>query len=75
MTCEPLPAPDARMTPNRKAQIVDAVENGRLSLDDALRLYSLSIEEFTRWTVLCERFGVKGLRLSKAQRYTREIAA
>ena len=53
----------------RKTEVVTAVRNGRISLDDACRRYMLSIEEFHNWQRLVDMYGVAGLRVTCAQRY------
>jgi Protein of unknown function (DUF1153) len=65
-----LPAPDTkRWVARRKAVIVNAVRDGALSLDEALRRYQLSIEEFYAWQRAIEAHGVAGLRVTRLQIY------
>jgi hypothetical protein len=64
---EPLPHDHAtRWGALRKAQVVHAVEIGRLRLDDALRRYRLSLEEFRGWQKALHQRGVRGLRAGHA---------
>ena len=59
----PLPSPETkRWVPRRKAEIVAAVEEGILTLDEACKRYSLSAEEFLGWKKALERHGLAGLR-------------
>lgn len=65
-----LPAPDTvRWVARRKAMVVDAVREGRLSLDEACDYYKLSAEEFLAWARMIERHGVPGLRVTRLRRY------
>lgn len=62
-----LPPADTRhWVARRKAQVVEAIQSGRLSLDEAWRLYRLSVEEFGAWKRALYRFGVQGLRVDRA---------
>lgn len=58
------PAGTRRWVARRKAQVVEAVLSGMLRLDEALRRYELSIEEFSLWKRRFYRSGVDGLRMS-----------
>ncbi|WP_294010524.1 DUF1153 domain-containing protein [Sphingomonas sp.] len=70
LTLENLPATNtSRWTPLRKAEVVAAVEGGLLSVEEACRRYSLSIEEFTRWQSAINSRGVRGLRVTRIQEY------
>jgi hypothetical protein len=60
------PADTSRWVARRKAQVVEAIQSGRLSLDEALRRYKLSVEEFGAWKRALYRFGVQGLRAARA---------
>ena len=63
------PAGTRRWVARRKAQVVEAVQNGKLRLDDALRRYELSIEEFSLWKRRFYRSGVEGLRMDPRPRH------
>ena len=65
----PLPSPDQRMTPNRKARIVDGVAARELPIEAALERYGLTAEEFHTWQRKLDRHGVQGLRQTRAQQY------
>lgn len=67
-----LPPPDTkRWVMRRKAQIVDGVRNGQISLEEACRRYNLTVEEFLSWQRLIERHGMRGLRTTRLQEYRR----
>jgi transposase-like protein len=61
------PANISRWSVKRKAEVVAAVTNGLLTVEEACERYSLSIEEFTGWQITWERSGMAGLRVSRAQ--------
>ncbi len=65
-----LPPPrTARWVPRRKAQVVEAVRGGILSLDEACSRYALTVEEFLTWQRAIDKFGLAGLRATHAQEY------
>jgi hypothetical protein len=63
------PAGNRRWVARRKAQVVEAVMSNMLRLDDALRRYELSIEEFSAWKRRFYRSGVDGLRMGLRLRH------
>ena len=63
------PAGTRRWVARRKAQVVEAVMSGMLRLDEALRRYELSIEEFSLWKRRFYRSGVDGLRMGPRLRH------
>ena len=63
------PAGTRRWVARRKAQVVEAVLSGMIRLDEALRRYELSIEEFSLWKRRFYRNGVEGLRMSPRLRH------
>jgi hypothetical protein len=63
------PAGTRRWVAGRKAQVVEAVLGGMLRLDEALRRYELSIEEFSLWKRRFYRSGVEGLRMGPRLRH------
>jgi hypothetical protein len=63
------PAGTRRWVARRKAQVVEAVLSGILKLDEALRRYQLSIEEFSLWKRRFYRSGVDGLRMGARARH------
>ena len=65
-----LPPPDTkRWVIRRKAEVVAAVRSGLISLDEACRRYTLSIEEFLTWQRLIDSHGLAGLRVTRLQDY------
>ena len=75
LTQSELPPPDTkRWVTRRKAEVVAAVRNGLISLEDACHRYHLSIEEFLSWQRQIEQHGLPGLRVTRTQDY-REISA
>jgi hypothetical protein len=70
MTVDDLPSPNTkRWVVRRKAEVVAAVRAGLISLEDACRRYTLSVEEFASWQNLVDRYGVRGLRATRVQDY------
>jgi len=65
-----LPPPNTkRWVIRRKAEVVAAVRSGVISLDEACRRYTLSIEEFLTWQRLIDSHGMAGLRVTRLQDY------
>ena len=62
LTIAGLPAPGTRWVARRKAEVVVAVEGGLLSLEEACRRYSLTIEEYLSWQISIDERGLAGLR-------------
>ncbi len=70
LTVESLPPPDTiRWVISRKAEVVSAVRNGLIGLDDACERYRLSTEEFLNWEQLMVAHGLRGLRVTRTQAY------
>lgn len=63
------PAGTRRWVARRKAQVVESVLSGMIKLEDALRRYELSIEEFSLWKRRFYRSGVDGLRMGPRLRH------
>ena len=65
-----LPPPNTkRWVVRRKAAVVAAVRSGRITMEEALRRYQLSEEEFLSWQRALEAHGLAGLRATRVQRY------
>jgi len=64
-----LPALSERWTMRRKAALVFAVRSGRIPVDEACRVYKLSVDEFLAWERNLERYGIPGLRTTRYQIY------
>ena len=70
LTPDNLPSPGTkRWVVRRKAEIVAAVHGGLLSLEEACRIYALSVDEFRFWQHSFSRFGLAGLRTTRTQLY------
>ncbi len=70
MVVNNLPSADTfRWTIQRKAEVVGAVRNGLLGLDEACERYRLSVEEFLTWEQLIAAHGLRGLKVSRIHEY------
>ena len=70
LTVESLPPPDTkRWVIGRKAEVVAAVRNGLLGIDEACERYRLSTEEFLNWERLIAVHGMRGLKVTRLQEY------
>jgi hypothetical protein len=64
-----LQAPDSvplapeRWTVRRKAALVEAVRDGRISVNEVCSRYQISIDEFLAWERDLDRYGAPGLRV------------
>ena len=67
-----LPPPNTtRWVTRRKAAVVAAVRNSKITIEEALRRYQLSKEEFLSWQRAFETHGIAGLRTTRVQQYRR----
>ncbi|HHN67190.1 MAG TPA: DUF1153 domain-containing protein [Thermopetrobacter sp.] len=65
-----LPSPDTRRwVIRRKAEVVAAVRGGLLSLEEACKRYSLTVEEYLSWQRSIDQHGLKGLRTTRLKEY------
>ncbi|MDZ5647747.1 DUF1153 domain-containing protein [Nitrospirillum sp. BR 11828] len=72
LTLDDLPPPDTkRWVMRRKAQVVEGVRNGLLTMHEACARYTLSEEEFLSWQRLIEAHGPRALRTTRLQDYRR----
>ena len=70
VTLEDLPSANTRRwVARRKATVVTAVRSGLITLEDACRRYTLSVEEYLSWERAIERYGLPGLRVTRIQEY------
>ena len=70
LTVADLPASTTnRWVIRRKAEVVAAVRGGLLSLDEACRRYTLTVDEFLSWQMSIDRHGLAGLRTTRIQKY------
>ncbi|MEO1730956.1 MAG: DUF1153 domain-containing protein [Pseudomonadota bacterium] len=73
LTLDDLPAPTTkRWVMRRKAEVVAAVNGGLLTIDEVLERYNLTLEEFASWQRAMDRSGMKGLRVTRIQKYREE---
>ncbi len=63
------PANTKRWVMRRKAQVVQGVRTGMLSMEDACARYGISEEEYKSWDRLISAHGVRGLRTTRLQDY------
>jgi hypothetical protein len=76
LTVESLPPRNTvRWVIRRKAEVVSAVRNGLIGLDEVCERYRLSVEEFLNWERLVNAHGLRGLRVTRTQRYRDTNAA
>ena len=67
-----LPPPNIkRWVVRRKAEVVAAVRSGRIIMEEALRRYQITEEEFLSWQRAFETHGLAGLRATRVQQYRR----
>ena len=64
-----LPSPQQRWTVQRKAAVIEAVRGGWMPIEEACRLYNISVDEFLAWERDIDRNGVPGLRSTRYQIY------
>ncbi|UTW58081.1 DUF1153 domain-containing protein [Kordiimonas sp. SCSIO 12603] len=70
LTLDDLPNTNTkRWVIRRKAEVVAAVQGGLLTLEDACKRYSLSVEEFLSWQQAINQNGLAGLRTTRIQKY------
>ncbi|MGB3470651.1 MAG: DUF1153 domain-containing protein [Erythrobacter sp.] len=73
LTLDDLPKPSTkRWVMRRKAEVVAAVNGGLLTIDEVLERYGLTLEEFASWQRAMDRSGMKGLRVTRIQKYRDE---
>lgn len=65
------PADTKRWVMRRKAQVVDGVRSGLLTMQEACARYTLSEEEFLSWQRLIDAHGPRALRTTRLQDYRR----
>jgi Protein of unknown function (DUF1153) len=73
LTAADLPSPGKRWSIRRKAEVIAAVRGGLLSVEDACTRYALSAEEYLSWEYCIERYGLAGLRTTRAQFYPTSV--
>lgn len=63
------PAGTRRWVASRKAAVVAAVDAGLITVDEAMRLWSLSQEELESWRAAVAQHGIAALRATALQQY------
>jgi hypothetical protein len=53
----------------RKAAVVAAVRSGKITMEEVLRRYQLTEEEFLSWQRAFETHGLPGARATRLQQY------
>ena len=70
ITLDDLPSDNTRRwVVRRKAMVVTAVRSGLITMEDACRRYTLSVEEYLSWEQAIEKYGLPGLRVTRIQEY------
>ena len=70
MTRADLPSPETRRwVASRKAKVVQAVQHGLLSCEQACETYALSEEELAEWTTAASSHGIDALKATRLQKY------
>ena len=73
---EGLPPPNTRRwVVRRKAAVVVAVDNGKITFEQACQVYQLSEEELLSWKHGFETHGLAGLHTTRLQQYRRRPSA
>jgi hypothetical protein len=63
------PSGTERWIPRRKAIVVFAVAGGLISVVEACKRYSLTVEELEQWKHSVQNHGVRGLRVTQLKQY------
>ncbi len=70
MTRADLPDPDTRRwVASRKAAVVQAVDAGLITGEEAVKLYGLSTEELSAWRSAVAQHGIAALKATALQRF------
>ena len=64
-----LPRAGQRWTVRRKAAVAEAVRGGWMPIEEACRVYNISVDELLAWERDMDRNGVPGLRTTRYQIY------
>ena len=65
----PLPEPNARWTARHKANLVRAIQEKQISLEQARKKYALSEDEVRSWVHHFEEHGRAALKTTYTQKY------
>jgi uncharacterized protein DUF1153 len=60
---------ERRWTARRKAAVIEGVRGGWIPIEEACRLYGISVDEFIAWERDIDEFGMHGLRTTRYQIY------
>jgi hypothetical protein len=60
-----------RWTYQRKAKLIEAINDGFIDEAVAMSIHNISQEELSKWRKLYETHGAKGLRATRMQNYRR----
>ena len=63
------PSDTVRWVPSRKAAVLNAINDGRISVNEACDRWRLSIEEIQLWQRAMSKVGEPGLRVTRVQIY------
>jgi hypothetical protein len=63
------PSNTQRWVVRRKAAVITAVRSGRTMLEETLRRYNLTEEEYRSWERAFDQHGLPGLRSTRVQHY------
>lgn len=69
LTVADLPPVNTRWVASRKEIVVNAVDHGLISEDEALRRYGLSVEEFDAWRSAVHKHGRAALKVTALQKF------
>ena len=70
MSIKELPPPDTkRWVIRRKLEVVSGIRAGLITIEEACARYTLSMEELLSWQHFIDKYGVRGLRVTKIQDY------
>jgi hypothetical protein len=63
------PRETRRWIAHRKAELVAAVDGGLLSIEEVCDHYGIELEEFVSWQRGIDRLGMRGLWVTRSQKY------
>jgi uncharacterized protein DUF1153 len=63
------PSSIRRWVASRKAAVIAAVRDGKITMEETLHCYQLTEEEFLSWQRAFESHGLSGLKIKFMQRY------
>lgn len=63
----------ARWTPQRKAALVTEVRTGRRDIEDVYKEHGITALELVSWAEAFDRFGLDGLKVTKARGGDRSV--